>query len=349
MNEIIRKLNSNNLSKGLRVKWKGELDLAGFKLPCFVLEDGTRILSSRSMESALKMIGENGEQERGPRLRRYLEQKTLQPFLYRGNKEGAHFDPIICYDGGTEIRGYEATRLADFCDGMLEARKTIHLSPRQRIIADQCELLLRSFAKVGIIALIDEVTGYQYERERDELQKQLRKVLGLYVSEKPKKWQKVFPWTFYKQLFRLWGQPFTVEIIIKPGFIGRLTNKYVYGNLPHGVLEKLKEKTPKTEKGNWSRKLHQLLTTEIGREDLKKTINSIETLASISENKQEFEKFEAKYRQQKELLYTGLVAKDEKQISDEKERIKKDFDRQFKALLSVPLPESKTSAKQKDE
>ena len=159
MNEIIRKLNSNNLSKELKVKYKGELDLAGFKLPCFVLEDGTRILSSRSMESALKMTDENGGQERGPRLRRYLEQKTLQPFLYRGNKEGAHFDPIICCDGETEIRGYEATRLVDFCDGMLEARKNIHLSPRQRIIADQCELLLRSFAKVGIIALIDEVTG----------------------------------------------------------------------------------------------------------------------------------------------------------------------------------------------
>ena len=171
----------------LIVKYKGELDLVGFKLPCFVLENGTRVLSSRSMENALKMTDEIGEKERGPRLRRFLTQKSLQSFLYRGDKEGAHFDPIICYDGGIEIRGYEATRLADFCDGMLEARKSIHLSLRQTIIADQCEILLRSFAKVGIIALIDEATGYQYERERDELQNQLRKILGLYVSDKPLK------------------------------------------------------------------------------------------------------------------------------------------------------------------
>jgi hypothetical protein len=183
----------NMIQKIKRVKCKGELDLAGFKLPCYVLEDGTRILSSRSMENALKMTAEKGEKERGPRLSRFLTQKSLQSFLYRGNKKGAHFDPIICYDGGIEIRGYEATRLADFCDGILEARKNIHLSPRQKIIAAQCEVLLRSFAKVGIIALVDEATGYQYERERDELQKQLQKVLGLYVLKKPEKWQKIFP------------------------------------------------------------------------------------------------------------------------------------------------------------
>ena len=119
--------------------------------------------------------------------------------------------------------------------------------------------------------------------------------------------------------------------MIKPGFIGTLTNKYVYRNLPQGVLEKLKEKTPKSEKGNWSRKLHQLLTTKIGREDLKKTINSIETLSSVSENKEEFEKLEARYRQQKELLYASL------DLKDEEKKIKEDFNRKFKALLNVPL------------
>ena len=293
MNEVIRK-----------VKYKSE-KLAGFKLPCYVLEDGTRVLSTAGMQDALKMTDEDDQQKSGTRLGRYLGQKSLQPFIY-GEKEPGHYDPIVCYDGEKKINGFEATKLVDFCDAMLEARNHIELSPRQAIIAEQCEILVRSFAKVGIIALIDEATGYQYERERDELQNQLQKILGLYVSDKPSKWEKIFPWTFYKQLFRLWGQPFTVEVIIKPGFIGRLTSKYVYGNLPKGVLGKLKEKTPKSEKGNWSRKLHQLLTTDIGREDLKKTINSIETLASISEDKQEFENLEAKYRQQKELLYTGL-------------------------------------------
>ena len=102
----------------------------------------------------------------------------------------------------------------------------------------------------------------------------------------------------------------------------------------------MKEKTPKSERGNWSRKLHQLLTTEIGREDLRKTINSIETLASVSENKQEFEKLETKYRQQKELLYTDLGIESSHVTNiDEEKKVKEDFDRKFKALLSVPPPE----------
>lgn len=109
---------------------------------------------------------------------RFLGQKSLQPFLYK-EKKVDHYDPIICYDGNQKINGYEATRLADFCDGMLEARKNIDLSSRQTIIADQCEVLLRSFAKVGIIALVDEATGYQYERERIELQA----ILKAFISE----------------------------------------------------------------------------------------------------------------------------------------------------------------------
>jgi|SRR5437764_178463 len=174
MNEVIRK-----------VKYKSE-KLAGFKLPCYVLEDGTRVLSTAGMQDALKMTDEDDQQKSGTRLGRYLGQKSLQPFIY-GEKEPGHYDPIVCYDGEKKINGFEATKLVDFCDAMLEARNHIELSPRQAIIAEQCEILVRSFAKVGIIALIDEATGYQYERERDELQNQLQKILGLYVSDKPSK------------------------------------------------------------------------------------------------------------------------------------------------------------------
>src|SRR6266540_4136768 len=161
-------------TKNRKVKYKGELDLAGFKLPCCVLEDGTRVLSGRGMQDALKMVdetGDSGHRPPGTRFKRYLSQKSLQPFIYKGKKVD-HYDPIICYDGEQKIHGYEATLLVDFCDGMLEARKSRKLSSlRQETIAEQCEILMRSFAKVGIIALIDEATGYQYERERFELNK----------------------------------------------------------------------------------------------------------------------------------------------------------------------------------
>nr|CAG8439338.1 2928_t:CDS:2 [Entrophospora candida]CAG8439361.1 2930_t:CDS:2 [Entrophospora candida] len=273
---------------------EGILDLAGYKVRCYNLEDGTAILSTRGMQNALKMTDENDKQSSGGRLVENLGQKSLKSFVDRF-KEVGDFDPIICYtENGTEIHGYKATVLPDICNIYLEARRNIHLSSRQAIIADQCEMIMSSFAKIGIIALVAEATGYQYERERDALQKQLDKILA------------------------------------RPGFIGTLTNKYIYGNLPKGVLEKLKKETPKGKGGNYKHNLHQLLTTEVGREDAKKTIYSIETLFSISENMEEFRRLEEKYSRQKELLYIDLNLT----VKDEKKQMKEDFDKKFKALLN---------------
>lgn len=99
--------------------------------------------------------------------------------------------------------------LFDLCDGFLEARKNIELNSRQKKIADQCEILLRSFAKVGIIALIDEATGYQYAREKTALQI----VLKAFISDEILKWQHTFQLLFYKEIFKLWDVPFTPEKI----------------------------------------------------------------------------------------------------------------------------------------
>lgn len=185
--------------KNNQIRCKGELHLGDFSIPCYVLEDGRRVLSGRGMQEALKMVDDN-KTASGHRIQRYLNQKSLNPFIFK-DKEPGHFEPLICHDGGAQINGYEAVVLVDICDGILEARKHIELSPRQAIIAEQCEILVRSFAKVGLIALIDEATGYQHEREQDELQK----LLKAYIAEELLPWQKRFPDVFYQELFRLNG------------------------------------------------------------------------------------------------------------------------------------------------
>lgn len=270
---------------------EGMIALGNCDIPCYVLENGTRILSGMGMQDALRLA--DNPSVSGTRLQRYLSQKTLEPFLYK-DKEPGHYAPLICYKGSTKINGYEATILADICDAFLEARKNIPLSSRQQIIADQCEILIRGFARVGIVALVDEATGYQYERERFELQK----ILNAYISDEILKWQLTFTDEFYKQIFRLWGIPFIPKYIrIKPSFIGKLTKKYIYEQLPRGVLEKIKEKSGKTAKGNYRYKWHQSLTPEIGREHLKKQIHEVTALMSISDSKEQFNAlFEKKYK-----------------------------------------------------
>jgi hypothetical protein len=73
--------------------------------------------------------------------------------------------------------GYEATKLIDLCDALLDLNKAGVLKDSQKIYAEQGEIIIRSVAKVGIIALVDEVTGYQEKREKDELQKFLTKFI----------------------------------------------------------------------------------------------------------------------------------------------------------------------------
>lgn len=264
-----------------KIKYEGILDLGGFTLPCYVLEDGTRILSGRGMQEALKMVDNaEGQHSSGTRLTRYLDQKTLKPFIFK-DKELDHFAPIICYKGEQKINGYEASILIDICDGFLEARKHIQLSQRQSIIAEQCEILVRSFAKVGLIALIDEATGYQHERERDELQK----ILKAYISEELLPWQKRFPDIYYKELFRLNGWDYSVKgIKQRPSVIGKWTNTLVYEQLPKGVLEELKKITPKSEKGNKTARYHQYLTPDLGEPNLSAQIHQVVTIFQLSDN-----------------------------------------------------------------
>lgn len=314
-----------------QIKYKGNLILGDYSIPCYVLEDGTRVLSGRGMQEALKMVDDN-DKSSGHRIIRYLTQKTLNPFIFK-DKPSGHFDPLICYDGSKQINGYEATVLVDICDGILEARKHIKLSPRQAIIAEQCEILVRAFAKVGIISLVDEATGYQYERERFEL----HKILALYISDDILKWQLTFTDDFYKEVYRLWGLPFIPKYIKnKPSFIGKLTTKYIYDQLPNGVVDKIKEKTGKTEKGNWKYKWHQSLTPEVGREHLKKQIIEVTTLMSISKSKSEFnELFERKYNAKPVQLELEF----NEDINEVKPKSNDDFDKGMDKIIGFTMNE----------
>lgn len=304
-----------------QIKYEGTLDLGGFALPCYVLEDGTRVLSGRKMQETLKIVDGNTS---GTKLPQFLANSTLKPFIF-SNKEPAHFDPIICYKGKQQINGYEATVLTDICEAVLAARRSGEkLTERQNTVANQCEILLAAFARVGIIALIDEATGYQHERERDELQK----ILKAYISEELLPWQKRFPDIYYKELFRLNGWDYSVKgIKQRPSVIGRWTNTLIYEQLPKGVLDELKRKTPVSVSGNKTARYHQYLTSDLGEPNLTAQINQVITIFQLSDNMAEmwaqFNKL--KRRQQGQLFlpydfddkgYT-IVPEKEKTIQEE--------------------------------
>lgn len=137
------------------------LRIGNIEIPCYVLEDGTRVLSGRGMQTALTL-----GQRHGALLKSFLGKLNLKPYI-SDELAMALSSPMKFIRpgrGGKSALAYEATILVDICDALLSARKAGVLTPNQLIIASQCEILTRAFAKVGIIALIDEVTGYQEVR-----------------------------------------------------------------------------------------------------------------------------------------------------------------------------------------
>jgi hypothetical protein len=251
---------------------------------------------------------------------------------------------VIDYSGldGKPARGYDAFILPRLCKVYFDARATIneetgksYITAQQLPLARASEILLLGLSKVGIIALIDEATGYQYDRE----QKDLQTILKLYVSDQILDWQLAFHLGFYKEIFRLWGVPFTDKNIKrKPLFIGGLTNELVYKKLPRGIfiLEKLKSKTPKTAGGNYKFRLHQSLTEEVGREALKKVIYSIETLAAISDTKERFKRLVEDRFGQREIHFEEF----DSVVETPRSETTTEFDKTLKGILNVP-PEKK--------
>lgn len=258
------------------------LKIGDFDIPCYVLEDGTRVLSGRGMQQALAL-----GQRHGTLLKEFLSKDNLQPFINKGLAMvlSSPIRFIRPGRGGRVALGYEATILADICDAVLTARDEGVLNDKQLLIAKQCEILTRAFAKVGIIALIDEVTGYQEVRDRNEL----NRILEAYIAKELLPWTKRFPDEFYEQLFRLLNWRYSPLSAKRPGFVGTLTNQLVYEKLPPGVLSELREINP-SAKGRRKHKHHQFLTEDIGNPHLEKHIASVTTLMRISPNYKVFKK-----------------------------------------------------------
>ena len=241
------------------------LKIGDIEIPCYVLEDGTRVLSGRGMQTALTL-----GQRHGALLKGFLGKTNIKSRI--NDKLAMALSSPMRFirpgRGGKLAVGYEATILVDICETLLAARKEGILTPKQLIIASQCEILTRAFAKVGIIALVDEVTGYQEVRDRVALQA----ILDKYLTHEKAKWAKTFPDEFYQYMFKLREWNFNPLSVKRPSVIGHITNDIVYSRITPGLLRKLKELNPKTESGLRKDRHHQFFTRDYGFPELKQHI-----------------------------------------------------------------------------
>lgn len=260
------------------------LKIGDIEIPCYVLEDETRVLSQRGLMQGLGIprgSTTSGEDQLTVLANSLLATGHISPDAALILKKPIIFKPK---HGGRASHGYPATVLADLCDAMLAARANGKLAgERQQTIARQCEILVRGFARVGIIALVDEATGYQKDRAKDAL----AKILEAFVAKELQPYMAQFPADYYEQLFRLYKLPFPPagNKSWRPSFFGCITNDVIYDRLAPELLPELKKAASKAERKS---RLHQWLTQEIGIPRLREHLASIVAIQKLSTDPKDF-------------------------------------------------------------
>jgi hypothetical protein len=244
-----------------RATHSGVIEIGKAKIPVFVLEDGTRVVSQRGMQKTIGMStsGGTGGAHRTAQIMETIEGKlNISSELSVRMRDPLFFLPP---SGGKQGYGYEATTLIDACELLLRARDVGGvLMPKQEKYAIAADIVIRSFAKVGIVALVDEATGYQGVRPKDALQKYLEKIIRKELAA----WAKKFPDEFYENIYKLKGWPWPGMKKNRYSVVAYYTRDLVYERLAPGLLAELEVKSPKNDKGNRGHKLHQWLTEDIG-------------------------------------------------------------------------------------
>jgi hypothetical protein len=273
---------------------EGSIEIGDAKIPCAVLENGERVLSQQGMLRAIGRSrsakgGEGASVDEGAP---FLRAKNLKPFVSKELE--ASTKPIIYkpLKGGYTPKGgavaiaygFKADAFPDILQVYVDAKNAGKLHESQEKIGDIAVSLVRALPKIGMIALVDEGTGYQKDRPHDDLQR----LLEAYVLPEHRPWLQAIPREFTKELYRVYGWNTSTQR--GPRYAGKLTRKLLYEYLPSPVLPQLDHLNPPNKK-TWQRKKrhHQHLTKGIGLEHFKGQLSGVMALLRASPNKRVFE------------------------------------------------------------
>jgi hypothetical protein len=235
--------------------FRGPLSIGDVEFECHVLSDGKRVLTQGEVVKVLTGGTESSN------LNRYLRRiptytddlltgRTIQ-FRVPGNP--------------TMATGYEAELLIEICDMYLAARDAGLLKPQQKRLAAMAEIIMRACAKVGIIALVDEATGYQKVRAKQALQLKLQ----AYIADEMGEWAMMFPTEFWIELARLEGIKYSPQH--RPIRWGKYVMAFVYDAVDPDVGRELRRLNPDPK----FRQNHHQWLQNLGRERVNNQIQQV--------------------------------------------------------------------------
>ncbi|MBP3916020.1 P63C domain-containing protein [Clostridium sp.] len=262
--------------------------LGNASIDCCVLNDGTRVIKDTALFNAIGRTRKGETRIEG--FDAIIGAKNIAQVyveLYGDDKSLINRFEVAEYNGTIGL-WYDATALTMMCDLYLELERQGLLAQNQIHVLERCKILLRSLAKVGIIALIDEATDYQDERGKDELQLLLSK----FITEELQNYSNEFPAEYFEQLFRLYGLEYDPTTNKRPRYFAKFNLKYVYDMLAPNCLEELNRINPPIYNANTNRKdrKHRMFRnlTESGIKELREHLKQLLITMKFSEDINDF-------------------------------------------------------------
>lgn len=274
----------------------GKLKIGELVIHCAVLPGGIRVLSERAITKALggKRGGSHWKRMKdnpsGANLPIFLSAKNIFPYINKDLMDGLNRRRLYKPNTGAGVaHGIDAALLPKICNVLLKARDDQAILESQKAIVAQADIIMRGLAEIGIIALVDEATGYIDDKKKDEYRQLFRE----FIRKECREWEREFPDQFMDMIYRFYGLP-RGQKGRHPRFFGHFIRKYVFAPLAGSngaVLKMLDLKNPKVYKnGRRKYKMHQFLTEELGLPAIRQHIWQTIGIGNAARTKEAFDR-----------------------------------------------------------
>jgi|SRR5271157_291245 len=273
----------------------GDLPIIGHAVPCAVIVVEGEVIRLVSERELVKSLGGKRGGSHWLRAREDADAANLPPILSAGNlrpyiseelREGlaTRYPYKVPGRAGFIANGLRGELYPMICDVFLKARDADALLDSQEDLATSADILMRALAHTGIIALIDEATGYQKKRAIDGL----ARILEAFIAKELQPYIQTFPADFYEHLFRLRGLDYKTDSVKRPQYFGCLTNDIVYKRLAPGVLDQLRKVVERNDSGRPTHKYFQRLTANLGYPKLREHLGAVVAIMKLSSTYADF-------------------------------------------------------------
>lgn len=225
------------------VRLAGTLSILGLSVSCYVLTTGARVIGRTSMTELLTGIDGGGSFEK------YLDAGYIKRLISNEEITGRLVDFRMhdVEENGRILRGVPADLVIDVCRAFVAALDQSlrpdgsPLGARRLHMASRAALVLAACAGPGLETLIDEATGYQYERLQEALAIRPR----AYLAAELRHWEDIFPDELWIEFARLTG----ARRGERPRAWSRLLCEMVYEYLDSDLADWLRANRPGERRG----------------------------------------------------------------------------------------------------